>query len=149
MRNKENLPKKASEAARMAYNTWHITWEPLALHRTLQGEIGAVRKAHLCLNNQYILMSLTLQWITFLSSLWRLRNSTKYITPIFKLVIEIYVTYFCVLNLTLTTLFFLLIFSYCPELVVSLYPLIYYAFLWCTINLFLEIWHRLQVHSFF
>ena len=61
VRNKENLPKKASEAARMAYNTWHITWEPLALHRTLQGEIGAVRKAHLCLNNQYILMSLTLQ----------------------------------------------------------------------------------------
>ena len=149
MRNKENLPKKASEAARMAYNTRHITWEPSALHRTPQGETGAVRKAHLCLNNQYILMSLTLQWITFLSSLWRLRNSTKYITPIFKLVIEIYVTYFCVLNLTLTTLFFLLIFSYCPELVVSLYPLIYYAFLWCTINLFLEIWHRLQVHSFF
>ena len=61
VRNKENLPKKASEAARMAYNTRHITWEPSALHRTPQGKTGAVRKAHLCLNNQYILMSLTLQ----------------------------------------------------------------------------------------
>lgn len=30
VRNKENLSKKASEAARVANNTQQITWEPLA-----------------------------------------------------------------------------------------------------------------------
>ena len=74
-------------------------------HRTPQGEAGTVGKAHLRLNNQESLQSLTLQWTTFLSSLWQLRNSIKYITPIFKPVIGIHVTYFCVLNLTLTILF--------------------------------------------
>ena len=116
--------------------------------RTPQGETGTVRTARLCLNNQYILMSLTLQWTTFLSSLWQPRNSTKYITPIFKLVIEICYIFLCI-EPNHNNLIFLLIFSYCPELLVSLYPLIYYPFLWHTINLFLEIWHRIQVHSCF